>query len=76
MGMHPCISALLLLLCEAKEASVCVCEYRGRPAGARMAASSFDECVRVFLCGQIVSMQMGCRGVRRRGQMSKVLGVC
>ena len=38
--------------------------------------ASFDECVCVcvFLCGQIVSMQMGCRVVRRRGRMSKVLG--
>jgi hypothetical protein len=40
--------------------------------------ASFDECVCVcvcvFLCGQIVSMQMGCRVVSRRGRMSKVLG--
>ena len=73
-----CIIAVLVgtVNCEAKKASACA-TIEGRLA--RMDTSCFDECVRVcvfFLCGQIVSMQMGCRGVRWRGQMSKVLGVC
>jgi hypothetical protein len=38
-------------------------------------ATSLDECVFlcVFLRGQIVSMQVGCRPVRGRGPMSKAL---